>query len=81
MKLKKITDHDHINMYFNTKEFNKLTSENFALTFAQANLASKNDIANFVKKTDFDDKLTNLNKKNISSIKKDRHLSKINLKN
>ena len=81
MKLKKITDHDHINMYFNTKEFNKLTSENFASTFAQANLASKNDIANFVKKTDFDDKLTNLNKKNISSIKKDRHLSKINLKN
>ena len=30
---------------------------------AQANLASKNDIANFVKKTDFDDKLKNLNKK------------------
>ena len=30
---------------------------------AQANLARKNDIANFVKKTDFDDKLKNLNKK------------------
>ena len=30
---------------------------------AQANLASKSDIANFVKKTDFDDKLKNLNKK------------------
>ena len=30
---------------------------------AQANLASKNDIASFVKKTDFDDKLKNLNKK------------------
>ena len=81
MKLKKITDHDHSNKYINTQEFNKLTSENFASTFAQANLASKNDIANFVKKTDFDDKLTNLNKKNISSIKKGRYLSKINLKN
>ena len=30
-----------------TKEFNKLTSENFASRLAQANLASKNDIANF----------------------------------
>ena len=30
---------------------------------AQANLASKNDFANFVKKTDLDDKLKNLNKK------------------
>ena len=29
----------------------------------QVNLASKNDIADFVKKTDFDDKLKNLNKK------------------
>ena len=30
---------------------------------AQANLASKNDIANFVKKTDFDNKLKNVNEK------------------
>ena len=30
---------------------------------AQANLASKNDIAGFVKKTYFDNKLKNLNKK------------------
>ena len=42
---------------FITQEFNKLTSENFALRLSQANLASKNDIAVSVKKTDFDDKL------------------------
>ena len=50
---------DHIT----TPEFNKLTGENFAARLAQANLASKNDIANFVKKTDFDDTLKELNKK------------------
>ena len=44
-----ITDHDH-NKYITTQEFNKLTSENFAARLAQANLASKNDIADFVKK-------------------------------
>ena len=42
----------------------KKLSENFAARLAQANLASKNDIADFVKKIDFDDKLKNLNKKN-----------------
>ena len=55
---------DHIT----TPEFNKLTGENFAARLAQANLASKNDIVNFVKKTDFDDTLKELNKK-ITSIK------------
>ena len=35
---------------------------------AQANIASKNDIANFVKKIDFDDKLKNFNK-NVTSNK------------
>ena len=35
--------------------------ENFATRLAQENLASKNDIANFVKKTDFDDKLKKIN--------------------
>ena len=44
-----ITDHDH-NKYITTQEFNKLTSKNFAARLAQANLASKNDIADFVKK-------------------------------
>ena len=35
----------------------------FAAILAQANLRSKNDIPNFVKKTDSDDKLKYLNKK------------------
>ena len=40
---------------------NLITAENFAARLAQANLASKSDVANFVKKTDFDEKLKNLN--------------------
>ena len=43
--------------YITTPEFNKLTVENFAARSAQANFGSKNDIVNFVKQTDFDDKL------------------------
>ena len=35
----------------------------FATRIKQANLASKNDFANFVKKTDFNGKLKNINKK------------------
>ena len=42
----KVTDHDHDN-YITTQEFNKLTRDNFTARFAQANLASKNDIADF----------------------------------
>ena len=62
MKLKnKITHYDY-DKYFTIPEFNKLTVENFAARLAQANLASKNDLANFGKKTDFDDNLKNLNK-------------------
>ena len=53
---KKITDHDH-NKYNTTPEFNKLTAKDFAARLAQANVASKSDTANFVKKKDFDDKL------------------------
>ena len=44
-------------------EFNKLTAEQFAARLKQANLASKNDIGNLVKKTDFDYKQKKLNKK------------------
>ena len=43
------TDHDH-DKYITTREFNKLTVENFVARSAQANLAIKNDIAYFVKK-------------------------------
>ena len=35
--------------------------ENCAARLAQATLARTNDIANFVKKTNFDDRLKNLN--------------------
>ena len=64
MKLKKIiTDHDQRNKYLTTQEFNKLTALNFAARSAQANLASKVNIDNFIKKTYFDDKLKNLNEK------------------
>ena len=46
---KKITDHDH-DKYIITPEFDKLTWENFAARLAQANLTSKIDTGNFVKK-------------------------------
>ena len=49
-------DHDHDN-YIITQEFNRLTSENFTVRLKQANLASKSDIANFIKKADFNIKL------------------------
>ena len=42
---------------------NLITAENFPARLPQANLATKSDIVNFVDKTDFDDKLKNLNKK------------------
>ena len=40
-----------------------LTADNFTARLKQANLASKNDIANFVKKIDFDNKLLSFNKR------------------
>ena len=43
---KKIHDHDK---YITVPEFNNLTKENFAERLEQANLASKNDIAEFIK--------------------------------
>ena len=50
--------------YITTSEFNRLKVKKLSARLAQANLASQNGIANFVKKTDFDDKLKSLNKKN-----------------
>ena len=52
-----------INISITIQEFNKLTSENFEAWLAQANLATKADIDDFVKQTHFNDKLKNLNKK------------------
>ena len=65
LKIKITTDHGH-DKYITTQEFYKLTSEYFAATLAQAKLASKTDIpdiTDFVKKTDFDNKLNDLEKK------------------
>ena len=56
----KIPDHSK---YITTPEFNKITAENFAARLSQTNLASKNDVAVLVNKTELDDKLRNLNKK------------------
>ena len=58
----KINDHDYAK-YITAQGFNKLISKNFASRLSQATLGSKNDIANFVNNTDFDDKLKRLNKK------------------
>ena len=59
-------DHDH-NKYIIIQVFKKLTSDKFTARLAQANLANKSDIANFVKKADFDDKLKNLNRNIVSN--------------
>ena len=54
-----VTDHNH-DKYITTQKINTLTSENFAARLAEANLVSKTDIVDFVRKTDFDDKLKKL---------------------
>ena len=51
---KNITHHDH-DKFSTIQEINKLKAENVAARLTQANLASKYDIADFIKKTDFDD--------------------------
>ena len=56
----KIPNHDK---YITTPEFNTLAAQNYTSRLAQANLASKNDIANLVKKRYFDDTLKKWNKK------------------
>ena len=40
----------------------KLTAGNFAERLKQAKLTTKDDIADFIKKTNFDDKLKKINK-------------------
>ena len=52
----KKNDHDHAK-YITTQVFNKLTADTFTARLKQTNLASKNDIANLVKKIDFNNKL------------------------
>ena len=67
MKLKKITDYNH-DKCITTPEFNRFTAEVFALRLKRASLASKTHVANFVKKTCFDNKL-----KDVSSNKNELH--------
>ena len=59
---KKFTDYDH-DKYISNLEFKKLTAEHFSAWLAQANISSKSDIGNFVKKVDFDDIIKTINKK------------------
>ena len=53
---KKLSDHKH-DKYITTPEFNKLTAENFVARLTQANLVTK---------TNFNAKLSSLNRKNNS---------------
>ena len=68
---KKITDHIH-DKYITTEEFNKFTAEMFTVRLKRSNLASKSDIANFVIKTDFDNKLKDVtsNKTELNELSK-----------
>ena len=72
---KKTLDHGH-GKYITTQEFNNLTAYNFTVRFAQAKLAAKDDIADFVKEKDFDNKLKSINKKVTSN--KTKHVLVVN---
>ena len=67
MKIK-IPDHDK---YTTTQVFNELTSEYFAVRVKQADLGSKNYIADLIRKTDFDEKLRKIS--NNVTLNKTRH--------
>ena len=67
---KKKIDHDH-GKNITTQELNKLMVHNFAAKLAQAKLATKADIADFVKELHFDDKLNNIIKK--ATLNKTKH--------
>ena len=56
--VKEIADHSH-DIYTATVECSKLTLEYFVARLKQTNLISKSDIAYFVSKTDFNNKLEN----------------------
>ena len=52
MKKKVTNNHDH-DKYITTQEFNKLIFDNFVARLAEARLASKSDVANFIKRQIF----------------------------
>ena len=59
---RKTLDHDHRKIV-TTHKFNKLTADNFAARLEQEKSATKDDIADFVKKTDFNNKIKRLMQK------------------
>ena len=68
---KKITNHNQ-NKHITNPKLNTFTADIFALRLKRANLASKSDIANFVNKTDFFNKLndTTSNKNGLNELPK-----------
>ena len=67
-----------IDKYITTHDFNQLKSGNFTARLNQTNLETKNDIANFVEKSDFDNKQKNVtsNKNELNELsKKDKAIS------
>ena len=48
----KKNDHDHNNKYITSQEFNKFTSGSFVARLAKVKLATKDDIADIIKKED-----------------------------
>lgn len=61
-----------IRLNITTPEFDKSTKENLNERLKHSDLASKNDIDDFIKKTDCDDKPRNVNSKNTSN--KEKHV-------
>ena len=59
---KKTTDYDH-GKFITTQEFNSLTTDNSAARLKEANLASRNNIANLVRQVYFDKKTINYDNK------------------
>ena len=51
--MEKVLDHNH-DKHITTPGFNKLTADSFGEIKKKQNLASKNDIVDFVKNKDFD---------------------------
>ena len=70
-KIMEITDHNH-EKYITTAEFDKLTEESFYLGLKRTNSARKSNIANFAKKTGFDEKLKHVrsNKNELNELSK-----------
>ena len=58
----KILSHNR-HKYITSQKSNNFTADNFAARLARLNLATKNNIADFVKEADFDYTLKNINEK------------------